>query len=442
MNITTRMDHARVPAGAPNIVHVLVTITAPDQTDGKTRPQLNLAAVIDRSGSMEGRKLEAAKESLRLLLDQLGPQDRFSLVAFDNEVYPLVEGVRVKDKTEIREVIDRIQSGNTTNLSGGWVKGIELAGREAAADHINAVLILTDGQANQGIVDPDQLVALGGNVQKEKSIRTSCLGLGADFNEDLLKNIATAAGGRFYYIETPDQAPEIFKEELGGLLAVVAQNVELELTVADGVTDVDNLTGYKWKNDNTTCRILLGDFHAQQVKHILLAMQLPALNDLTDMQLASMRLTYAELKDGALDIKTQKRNLVVQVVKTTDAADPGDPEVLLHIALQQAAKARKEAVKELDKGDVTIAAKVLECHRDQILHMAPQTSDPARLQSEAQELDRRVTELRESHDVRENRKFMVAEGNNMSQTNYRQTQTARQRHLRARPPADGANPKA
>ncbi len=436
MKIETRMDQANVPAGAPNIVHVLLTVTAPDQAQGKPRPQLNIAAVIDRSGSMQGKKLEFAKAAVSQLLDQLGPQDRFSLVAFDDEVLPLVEGVRTNDKTESQEFIARIEAGGSTNLSGGWIKGLELAGRESKVDQLNAVLLLTDGQANVGITDQQQLVDLGEIAHKGKSIRTICLGLGSDFNEDLLKNIATAAGGRFYYIESPDQTPEVFTEELGGLLSVVTQNVELELKVADGVLDVANLTGYKWKNDNQTCRILLGDVHANQVKHVLLAFCLPAMHDLTDMHLAAMRLMYADLRDGMVDIKTRKQALVVHVVNTKGANQLSDPEVLLHIALHQAATARKEAVAQLDKDDIAGATQVLEKKSDQIRNMAPKTSDPARLMSEVEELQRRAAELRETQDVRENRKFMVAEGNSMSICCESQTLAARKRHTRPRPQPD------
>jgi Ca-activated chloride channel family protein len=442
MKIVTRLDHENVPAGTPNVVHVLLTVTAPDLTTGKPRPQLNLAAVIDRSGSMAGQKLEYAKQSVRLLVDHLGPNDRFSLVAFDDEVLPLVEGVRASDKTIIQEMIDRIGVGSTTNLSGGWVKGIELAGREAAAEHVNAVLLLTDGQANAGITDRDQLVTLGANIHKEKAIRTSCLGLGADFNEDLLKDIATSAGGRFYYIENPDQAPEVFKEELGGLLSVVAQNVEVELKLADGVTGIAQLTGHQWKHGKSTCHILLGDFHAQQVKHILLAVQLPAMKDLTDMHLAAMRLTYAELKDGAMDIKARKQNLVVHVVDSQATHQPADPEVLLHIGLQQAAQARKEAVAQLDQGNVAGATLILERQSKKLRTMGPRTCMPDRLEHEAQELIRRVTELREQQDLGGSRKFMVSEAASMAQSNYNQTQSARQRRARPRPQTDPANRKA
>lgn len=109
MKIETRMDHATVPSGAPVVVHVLLTLTAPMVSGDKRRPRLNIAAVIDRSGSMEGPPLAYAKQSVMLLLDQLGPEDRFSLVAFDHEVIPLVEGVRTSDKTQIKSIVDQLQ---------------------------------------------------------------------------------------------------------------------------------------------------------------------------------------------------------------------------------------------------------------------------------------------------------------------------------------------
>lgn len=441
MKIETRLDHPTVPAGQPSLVHILLTLTAPDIPTGNTRPALNIAAVIDKSGSMNGAKLDYAKESVKILVDQLGPRDRFSLVTFDDEVLPQVEGARTGDKTSVKALIDGIASGGSTNLSGGWIKGIELVSQDtASAGQINAVLLLTDGHANQGITEQSQLVALGEGIQREKGIRTTCLGLGGDFDEDLLKNIATAAGGRFHYIESPDHAPEVFREELGGLLAVVAQNVELALVFADGVTGVAQLTGHAWKQEGSNCRLILGDFHAGQVKHVLLVAQLPALPDLTDVLVASMQMTYAEMKTGSIEIKSQKHNLVVRTVDAGTEPSPCDPEVLLHIGIQCAAKAREAAVKELDKGDLPAAMRVLEAQRDELRGMAPQASAPERLNNEAEQLDRRAKELREDQDVRESRKFMVAEQDAITHTNFRIAGAARQRRARSRrAPASGAD---
>lgn len=434
MKIEVRIDHLNVPVGVPNVVHVLLTVTAPELPSGKNRPELNLAAVIDRSGSMQGQKIDFAKKSVRLLLEQLGPKDRFSLVTFDETVTPLVEGVRVSDKTRIGELVERIVVGGTTNLSGGWLKGIELVGRESAAEHVNAVLLLTDGRANVGVTAPDQLAALGESVHREKAIRTSCLGIGADFDEDLLKNISSAAGGRFYYIETPDQTPEVFKEELGGLLDVVAQNVEVVLDLSDGVLGIVQLTGHLWKQEKSVCHVLLGDFNAQQVKHLLLAVQLPAVSDVTDVHLAALRLTYAEMLGGAVDLKSQKQGLIIRAVRAQEAAQPGDPEVLLHIGLQRAAQARKDAVSQLDMGNVARATQVLEASRDQLRSMAAQSSMPHSLEEEAKELDRRAAELRTTQDVGTSRKFMVAEGTHMSRTDYARSRTSRIRHEGASSP--------
>ncbi|MGY8688537.1 MAG: VWA domain-containing protein [Verrucomicrobiales bacterium] len=442
MKIDARLDHGVIPAGAPTVVHILLTLTAPNASKDTQRPRLNIAAVIDRSGSMDGAPLDYAKQSVRLLLDQLGPDDRFSLVVYDDEVLPLVEGVRTNDKTQLKSIVEQIETGGMTNLSGGWIKGVELVNRENSKEDVNAVLLLTDGQANEGITDPDKLVSLGKDVNDKQSIRTTCMGLGEHFNEDLLRDIATAAGGRFHYIESPEHAPAVFEEELGGLLEVVAQNVEIELKVADGITGIAQLTGYAWKSDGPDCRLVIGDFGAEQVKHVLLAVELPAVSDLKNVLIASMTMNFAEVGSDSVQIKSQKQDLIVGVSAESESR-PADPEVLLHIGLQYAAKARKDAVSNIDEGDIDGATRVLESNRDKLKDMASSAADPARLESEADELDRRAQELRESKNVRENRKFMVSEGSAMSQANYSSLHASRKRRKprgQSKPPTGGDQP--
>ena len=181
--------------------------------------------------------------------------------------------------------------------------------------------------------------------------------------------------------------------------------------------------------------MLLGDFHAGQVKHLLFAVQLPALAETTDMQLAALRMTYAEIREGAVDLKSQKRNLIVGVANAIEAAVPGDPEVLLHIGLQQAAKARLDAVGELDNGDIAAAVRVLETNRDRLRALASAVSNPDLLETEAQELARRAAELLDEQKRRESRKFMVSESTNMLRSDMHKTRTSRIRH--DRPPTAG-----
>jgi Ca-activated chloride channel family protein len=438
MKIDARFDHPVVPPGTSSIIHILLTLTAPKAKSKSKRPDLNIAAVIDRSGSMAGSKLEYAKESVRILLDQLAPTDTFSLVAFDDNVLPLVEASKTADRTESKALVEQIVDGGCTNLSGGWIKGIELVSRSAKKESVNAVLLLTDGQANRGMIEPDTLIGLGESTSKQKNIRTTCLGLGEDFAEDLLRDVSNAAGGRFHYIESPEHAPEVFNQELGGLLAVAAQNVEVELKFADGVTGISQLTGYPVKASGNTGRMIIGDFGADQVKHILLAAELPAITDMTDMLIASMELTYAEVKKDNIQIKSQKKDLIIRV--SDDAKDePADPEVLLHIGIQRAAKARKDAVDQLDHGDLDGAAKSLDAHSKLIRGMAKGASEPDRLNEEAAELNRRANELRERQNMVESRKFMVSEANYMCNSGDLDVRASRTRRMR-RPPSAQPRP--
>lgn len=299
--------------------------------------------------------------------------------------------------------------------------------RETSRDDVNAILLLTDGHANEGITAPDKLVGMGKDVNEKQSIRTTCMGLGEDFDEDLLSTIATEAGGRFYYIESPEHAPAVFKEELGGLLEVVAQNVEIKLKMADGIVGVEQLTGYSWNVDGPNCHFLIGDFGSQQVKHVLLAIELPALSDLKDVMIANMTMSYAEVGSDSVRIKSQKKKLVVGVSADSETP-PADPEVLLHIGLQRAAKARTEAINHLDQGDIEKAVQVLESNRDELRSLAPTAADPARLETEAEELNRRATELTsEMNSLNDSRKFMVLECSAMSQSNIRNASNSRSR---------------
>lgn len=436
MKVDVRMDHSIVPVQSSSVVHILLTITAPEATSGKARPELNIAAVIDRSGSMSGQKLDYAKKAVRVLIDQLAPNDCFSLVAFDDQVLPLIEAMQVKDKEGLGEFVERIESGGNTNLSGGWLKGIELVNRAPAPAAVRAVLLLTDGQANDGITDDDRLVSIGASASKEHNIRTSCLGLGGDFKEDLLKAVSSNAGGRFYYIETADQAPEVFAEELGGLLKTAIQNVEVRLRFADGVAGATQLTGFPLKQIDSEINLLLGDFHEGQTKYVLLAAVLPSVPDPSDMLVATLDLSYAEIKEDSLEFKHQKQALIAQVSNAIEAARPGDPEVLLHIGLQRASQLRKEAVATLDKGDLRTATQILKTGRDELRSMASGCSKPERLEEEARELERRASEVGSGLNISGTRKFMVSESTNMSFSQDIHTLSSRMRRNRNTPPPD------
>jgi Ca-activated chloride channel family protein len=147
------------------------------------RPPINVALVLDRSGSMAGVPLEAAKAAATRFASFLSAGDRLSVVAFDDQV-ETVFGPASGGGVEAAEAIARLDARGSTNLSGGWLKGRKLV-EQGKVEGTNRVILLTDGQANAGIVDPDRLLGLARNAAARRT-STTCIGFGQDYKEDLL----------------------------------------------------------------------------------------------------------------------------------------------------------------------------------------------------------------------------------------------------------------
>ena len=166
---------------------VLVTITplASDQRlDSVTR---NLSLVLDRSGSMQGTKIKAARDAACRIVDQLLPTDRLSIVAFDNQVEIVCPCQPVTDKTEIKSKISRITAGGNTALHQAWVRGAMEVNRFSEVSTHNRILLVTDGQANVGETNPATLIGQAREMVVHR-LSTSTIGIGNDFNEELLRS--------------------------------------------------------------------------------------------------------------------------------------------------------------------------------------------------------------------------------------------------------------
>lgn len=200
MKTTILLDHEPVAAG--RVVRLLLRLEAdaPPRTD---RLPLNLSLVLDRSGSMHGGKLTAAREAAALLVRRLAPEDVVSVVAYDDEVETVAEPATGAAQAELPREIERIETGGSTNLSGGWLRGRELVARNLLERGVNRVILLTDGQANVGITDPQRLTGLAAEAGRQR-MTTTTIGFGADYNERLLRAMADAGGGNTYYIEHTD----------------------------------------------------------------------------------------------------------------------------------------------------------------------------------------------------------------------------------------------
>ena len=200
-----------------------------------TRTPLNLCLVIDRSGSMEGPPLDYVKQACSYVVDMLGPNDVLSIVTFEESVDVLIPPQRVTNKQPIKDGIQRLMPGNTTNLYDGLSLAAQQVGGITDPNRATRLVVLTDGDPTAGIKDFSALVNHAGEI-KQRGITCTFLGFGPDYNEELLASMAKRAGGNYYYIPSPEMIPEVFRLELDKLMTSVARNLKLEMKVARWVT--------------------------------------------------------------------------------------------------------------------------------------------------------------------------------------------------------------
>ena len=214
---------------------LLVRVQAPDLPTDKAveHTPKRLALVVDRSGSMQGKPLREALRCVMHIASHLTPKDQLSLVVYDDQVEIMVPLSEVSSVTAIQQAVDMVHSGGSTDLFSGWLKGAEqLEGGTARA--VSRVLLLSDGQANHGEtrishIQPECKTWL------EKGVSTTTVGLGRDFNEDLMIAMADAGGGQQYYGQTAEDLYDSFDQELSLLQAMYLRGIALKLIPAPGV---------------------------------------------------------------------------------------------------------------------------------------------------------------------------------------------------------------
>lgn len=223
-------------AGNDSIVDVLIRLQAPDAPKRglPERPRLNLAIVIDRSGSMEGKPLHEAKRAAAFMIDSLKATDRASVVTYDDSVRVVAASRPVAGDAHFSSAIAEIHSGGLTNLHGGWLKGAEEAAGHLAPNYTSRVLLLSDGQANAGITDIDEIARQVSQLA-ETGVTTSTYGLGNGFNEELMVAMGRSGRGNGYYSENAEHLVERFHEEFSLLASLCARSVRLLLTPLAGI---------------------------------------------------------------------------------------------------------------------------------------------------------------------------------------------------------------
>jgi Ca-activated chloride channel homolog len=384
MKAEIRLDHQLLAVEGEHTVHAMLELVAPAQEAGKDRVPLHLALVIDRSGSMAGPNLEHTKAAAEYLVRRLGPKDELALVTYDDDV-ELRASLGSVDQQTLISHIREIWPGGTTNLSGGWLKGVEELGR-VTGEGIRKVLLLTDGLANQGITDSPTLVGMATNV-RGTGVGTTTVGYGAGFNEELLTGMAEAGGGNAYFAASPEDAPAIFAQEFEDLGSLVAQNLSVEIRPSADVKLLGVLNEYPATGVTGGVQLALGDVYGETNRRVIFELHIPEMVKLGVVQAAEVVIRYVSVGD---EVSTHelKLPLMVNMVSADEAAAGAiDQEVVEEVVILKAARAQKEARKRADHGDFEGAQSMLRSSAKELRDLAPHSKRNEELLSEAELLE-------------------------------------------------------
>ncbi|HEX8688086.1 MAG TPA: VWA domain-containing protein [Pyrinomonadaceae bacterium] len=395
-------ERAKLAAGREQTVDVLVRVTPPEpEADGSSRRRLNLSLVLDRSGSMGGAKMLRAQDAAAYCVDQLLPADRLSVVIFDDVVEVLVPSQPVEDKEGLKRLINRVSARNSTALHEAWVRGGMQVSEHLDAGSVNRVLLITDGLANVGLTNTDEIVSQAKGLF-ERGVSTSTVGIGADFNEDLLIPLARAAGGNAWHVAEPEDMRRIFAVELEGLLAQFGHDVSLGLVPSDGVRVTDLLNDFELTE---TGRYRLPDLQAGSPLDVVLRLRLPERRAGERMRILDLKLGYTPREARGAEVL--KEAFEVEFAEAAEVERlPADPEVSKAVLLLMNARARREAVSSMDRGDYAAAARVIDDAYTSSLRLCASMPADADAAAESEELYRLTGSLRERGSDSMSRKIL------------------------------------
>lgn len=261
--LDVRSENRRVLVPGPGDGTIQIQVFAPDVPVISTgRPRLNLALVIDRSGSMaEARKLDFVKTAAHHLVDMMGPDDRLSIVTYSQHVEIAWPSRLVgRDREELHRIISGLYPGGSTFLSGGLEEGFRQAKAGKRKGALNRVLLLSDGLANVGVTNRGALRERAGDMA-ENGVSVSTFGVGNDFDEELMTMVAGGGGGNYRYLGDPERIVAALTAEFHTASRTVASEVEIIIRLRRDCR-FGSVLGRDWRRDGDAYVIRLGDLSA------------------------------------------------------------------------------------------------------------------------------------------------------------------------------------
>jgi Ca-activated chloride channel homolog len=371
-----------VPAAERSDVVARIRIAVPS-TALLQRPPINVALVIDTSGSMEGRAIDNARAASAALLDTLRDGDRFSLVTFDSRADILLPSFTLDttSRAEARRRIDGIRARGTTAMAEGLRLGVLEVMRHHDPAGVNRVVLLGDGVPNDRAGIEDTATSAGA-----RGVTITALGLGLDYDETLMGAVAQRSGGHFHYVEDSSTVAQMFREEVLRMERVVARNAVAVLTPGPGV-DVEGVVGFEATRTDAGIVVSLGDVAEGAARDLIVRLKSPSRRNGASVELLDVSLTYDDAVAGAGHIE-RRTFLGAHATSNADERATGRNEDVEHTAARaQLAAGTLAAIRDARAGDLSRAQATLDATLDEARACARRERDG--------DLERRVASLRQ-----------------------------------------------
>ncbi len=303
IKVKASLSQTKILQGSDGLVYLQVDIKAPENIKNiseSERKPTDFVVVLDRSGSMAAaKKMEYVHQALQTLIQQLSPQDRFGLVSFDDnaETNHYLNYVSPQDKAYLRQKILSIQPRGNTNISSGLLSAMQMIRENKTPYRSERIILISDGLANRGITDPNALSNILNNSNQDEWTHSplvfalSTIGVGLDFNEYLLSNLADRGQGNYYYLQNPNGMHNILAQEFRGASEIYASNVSLNLDLPPDITLTD-ASGYPIQRHGNHYTIQPGHIYLKQKKTLYLSFALPSSYVYPSRPLGNMDLSF------------------------------------------------------------------------------------------------------------------------------------------------------
>lgn len=341
------------------------------------RPPLNIAVVIDRSGSMKGDKIVHAREAARALVARLGPEDQVTLIQYDSSAQVLVSLTSMTElgKARMEAAIDGVFPAGSTNLHEGLVLGRDELVRSLTSGRLNRILLLSDGLANVGVTDHSTLGRIAEDIAA-KGVRVSTIGVGVEYDEDLMALLAEHGRGQYHYVRDSYALQSVFDKELKSMQATVATGVELYLEPLCGAAKIVDVYGYNSRVEGAGVLVPLADLSGGDKRKIVIKLQAPS-TEAQKIDLFSATLRYRDPKTG----QEQKVVLALGAETTEDATlaeASADSNVMGQVIEVESARTIKEAAEAYGRGEIEQAKNKINAGRAKAASESKKYNAPAK----------------------------------------------------------------